>query len=398
MSVTHPRILIFIDYYLPGYRGGGPIRTISNLVDHLGHLFDFSIVTRDRDLGDDHAYRGVRADTWQGRGNSRVFYRSGRRRLRQWVQLLRETPHDLLYLNSVFSRTTVVLLILRRLRAIPSRPTILAPRGELSPGAVNLKRRRKRWFLEIAQRLGLFDGLVWQASSDLERAEILHALRGNAMHVAVAVDLPPRMQGGLPSRREKTPGEARIAFVSRLVRKKNLHFALDVLAHVEGRIVFDIYGPREDARYWSQCADLLESLPSHVTATYRGDVEPAVVSELFTQYDLFLFPTLSENFGYVILEALTGGCPVLVSDTTPWRNLRERMAGWDVSLREPERFVSILRQVVAMDPAEHRRWSEGASALARAVSNDENAVKASRLLLAQTLSGRRDTSNVRADD
>lgn len=395
MNVSRPRILIFIDYYLPGYRGGGPIRTISNLVDHLGHLFDFSIVTRDRDLGDDRAFPDIRVNTWQGRGNARVFYRSGRMGL---VQLLRETPHDLLYLNSVFSRTTMALLMLRRLRAIPSRPTILAPRGELSPGALNLKRARKQWFLHVAQRAGLFDGLVWQASSDLERAEILQALRDHATHVAVAVDLPPRMQGGLPRRREKTPGEARVVFVSRLARKKNLHFALQVLARVEGRIVFDIYGPREDARYWSECVALLESLPSNVTATYRGDVEPAVVNELFTQYDLFLFPTLSENFGYVILEALTGGCPVLVSDTTPWRNLTERMAGWDVSLREPERFVSILQQLVAMDAAEHRRWSEGATAFAQTVANDESAVQASRLLLAHTLNERRENSYARATD
>lgn len=386
MTVSRPRILIFIDYYLPGYRGGGPIRTISHLVDHLGHVFEFSIVTSDRDLGDDRAYRDVRVNAWQARGSSRVLYQTrGRRVLPRWIRLLRETPHDLLYLNSVFSRTTVALLALRRLRAIPSRPTILAPRGELSPGAVNLKGWRKRGFLKMAQRLGLFRGLVWQASSDLERAEIHDTLRDHAMHVEVAVDLPPRVQVGLSSRRAKTQGEARVAFVSRLARKKNLHVALQLLAHVDGRIVFDIYGPREDSRYWSECAALLDSLPSNVTATYRGDVEPAAVSELFTQYDLFLFPTLSENFGYVILEALTGGCPVLVSDTTPWRNLAERQAGWDLPLNAPERFVSVLQQVVAMDQTEHLRWSEGARALARVITKDEHAVAASRRLLDQAL-------------
>ena len=183
----------------------------------------------------------------------------------------------------------------------------------------------------------------------------------------------------------KTRDEARIVFVSRLVRKKNLDFAIQLLAHAEGRILFDIYGPREDPRYWDECAALMETLPANVTTAYRGDVAPAAVSELFTQYDLLLFPTLSENFGYVILEALTGGCPVLISDTTPWRNLAEHMAGWDLPLTEPQRFVTMLQQVVGMDHAEHRRWSEGARTLAATVSNDENAVKASRLLLDQTL-------------
>ena len=250
MTESRPRILITVDYYIPGYRGGGPIRTVSHLVDHLGDVFDFSIVTGDRDLGVDQPYPDVPVNTWQPLGSSRVFYRAHRDRgVRGWVRLLRETPHDLLYLNSVFSRVTVILLFLRRLGAIPRRPTILAPRGELSPGAMHFKRWRKRGFLKAAERLGLFHGLVWQASSDLERGEILQTVNGaKPMEVTVAVDLPPRLPAALPSRREKTPGEARIVFVSRLARKKNLHVALQLIASVEGRVVFDIYGPREDKR------------------------------------------------------------------------------------------------------------------------------------------------------
>ena len=297
MTKSRPRILITLDHYLPGYRFGGPIRTVSNLVDHLGDAFEFSIVTADRDLGDDRPYPDVQVNTWQTLGSSRVFYRTGRNRgVRGWVRLLRETPHDLLYLNSVFSRVTVLLLFLRRLGAIPRRPTILAPRGELSPGAMQFKQWRKRGFLKVAKRLGLFHGLVWQASSDLERGEILHTVNGaRPMQVAVAVDLPPRIPAALPSRREKTPGEARIVFVSRLARKKNLHVALQLIAKVEGRVVFDIYGPREDTQDWSECAAIMATLPSSVAATYCGEVEPRDVRQVFARYDLFLFPTLSKT-------------------------------------------------------------------------------------------------------
>ena len=34
-------ILIFADYYLPGFKAGGPIKTLSNLVDQLGDEFHF---------------------------------------------------------------------------------------------------------------------------------------------------------------------------------------------------------------------------------------------------------------------------------------------------------------------------------------------------------------------
>ena len=39
------KILVFIDWYLPGYRAGGPIQSIANLVNHLDDELDISIVT-----------------------------------------------------------------------------------------------------------------------------------------------------------------------------------------------------------------------------------------------------------------------------------------------------------------------------------------------------------------
>ena len=54
-----PIILVFCDYYLPGYKAGGPVRSISQLVGALGKEFSFKVVTRDRDLGDDDSYPGI---------------------------------------------------------------------------------------------------------------------------------------------------------------------------------------------------------------------------------------------------------------------------------------------------------------------------------------------------
>jgi hypothetical protein len=47
-----PTILILNEYYLPGYKAGGPIRSISNLVSWLGDDFNFKIITTDRDYLD----------------------------------------------------------------------------------------------------------------------------------------------------------------------------------------------------------------------------------------------------------------------------------------------------------------------------------------------------------
>jgi glycosyltransferase involved in cell wall biosynthesis len=396
-----PRILVVSDFYLPGYRGGGPIRTIANLIDHLAEEFDFSIVTRDRDLGDQFPFPGISPGRWERLGAARVLYQPPRHRgIRSWIWVLRQTEHDLLYLNSLFSRATIRILLARRLGAIPRRPLVLAPRGELSPGALALKQIRKRVFVTLGRWVGLFNDVVWQASTERERGEILDALSVSDrvptdvqsapnllphVRVEVGMDLPPR-QVELPAPPPpKQPGEARAVFVSRISRKKNLHFALKFLTKVHGRVVFDIYGPREDVQYWAQCEALMTRLPAHVRARYCGDADPRSIVRLFSQYDVLLFPTLSENFGYVILEAWQGGCPVLLSDTTPWRDLAADKAGWDLPLDDPPAFVAALQQVVDMDQGEHARWRAGALARARAVGDDRNAVSANRELFMRAL-------------
>ena len=50
------KILILVDYFVPGFKAGGPIQSIRYIVDHLNKEFDLRIVTRDRDMGDSHSY------------------------------------------------------------------------------------------------------------------------------------------------------------------------------------------------------------------------------------------------------------------------------------------------------------------------------------------------------
>src|SRR3546814_13762415 len=54
--MTRPCVAVFLRGYLPGYRSGGPLQSIANLVSRLGDEFDFRIITADRDLGNTSPY------------------------------------------------------------------------------------------------------------------------------------------------------------------------------------------------------------------------------------------------------------------------------------------------------------------------------------------------------
>lgn len=161
------KILILSDFYLPGYKAGGPIRTLANIVNHLGDEFSFNVITRDRDFKDTKPYLSITADKWNKFGKARILYCSpGKIILPTMRHIICDTPHDLLYLNSFFSSIfTIQPMLLRRLGLITRKSIVIAPRGEFSPGALKIKSFKKHFYLAMAKVLRLYRGVIWQASS-----------------------------------------------------------------------------------------------------------------------------------------------------------------------------------------------------------------------------------------
>ncbi len=408
-------MLVFVPYYLPGYKSGGPVRSIANLVGRLGDDLRFVIVTADRDSGDGAPYPGVVPGTPHRVGNADVFYVDARRaRPHHMAALIRRIRPDVLYLNSFFSPAfSIGILLLRRLHLIPHVPVVVAPRGEFSPGALQLKAPKKRLFLAAARLFGLHRDVLFHATTPFEADDIRRTLEGAApsapvessdgipikqapterrppgVHIAVA----PIIAGGgdleTAPARAKEAGRLRVAFLSRLSAKKNLLGVLEILQAVRGEVELDIYGPVEDEAYWRRCRDRIDALPSNVRASYGGPVAAADVPAVLADHDLFFLPTLGENYGHVIREALAVGTPVLISDQTPWRNLEAVQAGWDLPLDRPDAFRAVLDRCVAMGAAEFAEWRQHAAAYAREQANDDSAVQATRRLFATAAAGGR---------
>jgi glycosyltransferase involved in cell wall biosynthesis len=376
------RVLVMADRYLPGYKSGGPIRSLSNLVARLGDEIDFRVCTRDRDGGDTAPYPGIVAGEWQPVEKARVRYLApAEQRMSVLRAVIAEAGHDVLYLNSAFSPlVTLRTLALRRLGRIPPRPVVLAPRGELSAGALSLKSAKKRAWLAAARTAGLYRGVLWHATADEEAEEIRHWF-GAGVPVRVVPNLGPPGEMPTAERAAKAPGRLRVVFLSRIARKKNLDVALRALARVRGgEIDFHVYGPAEDAAYWAECQALAAALPPHVRMEYRGAVEHARVAELMRGYDLFFLPTRGENFGHAIADALRAGTPVLIADTTPWRGLREAGAGWDLPADDVDGFARALEACAALDAEAHAALCRGAAALAARRLDDASAVDGYRAL------------------
>jgi glycosyltransferase involved in cell wall biosynthesis len=376
------RILALSDYYLPGYAAGGPIRSLGNLTEALGDEYSFSVLTRDRDMGASEPPAGVRYGEWVRVDRAAVRYLApSELSLRGLARAIRSRDHDVLYVNSLFSVPFGIKpLLLRRLGVIPRRALVIAPRGELSEGALALHPGRKRMYLGFARRLGLFRDAHWQASSQHEAVNVREQM-GDLPLVLVAPNVPPRPAGsGSAPREPKRPGRLRIVFLSRIVPMKNLLGALELLSGTDGEVRFDVYGPAEDAAYWSKCQKAMARLPAGIDCRYHGDIAPEQVQTILARYDLFFLPTQGESFGHVILEAMLAGCPVLITDRTPWRGLADAGVGWDLPVDETDDFRAVLERCLSMDDVEHRRLSDAARRYALDVAAEPDLLELYRSL------------------
>ena len=366
------KVLIMAGYYLPSVKGGGPIQSIKNIVDNLSDRFDFYIVAADRDLGDIEPFRNIVVDTWVRVGKAKVYYTDiSTLNWEKTKKFIDDSHCKIMYLNSFFDyKFTIVPLILNKSKKIDVNKIIVAPRGQFSPGALGLKSKKKKLFISVSKIFGLYKNLLWHATADSEK-EHIHKIFGDEANIIVANNLTANYSNLTYDKDlEKSKGELRIVFVSRIHPKKNLKLAIQLLSKINGTVIFNIYGPIEDIEYWEECRREIAKLPVNVTVNYQGMVNHEDIISVFNKHHVFLFPTLGENFGHVISEALIGGCPVIISDQTPWRNLEEAQVGWDIKLNCTQKFIESIQKCVDLDEDRYRQLSTNAFNFGKSLSNN----------------------------
>lgn len=374
------KVLIFIDWFLPGYKAGGPIQSVANLIDHLKEEFDFSVITRDTDYCETTPYGSVISDAWNLREDGvRVYYFSKEKLNRTNLRtLIRKTDFDIVYLNGIYSLyfTLIPLVLLRKKHG---KKIIIASRGMFAQSALGVKKTKKQFFLRAVKIIKLFDSTIFHATNDLEKDDIRIAL-GNRVAVRTAANLPQKYLKQSYHHREKMQGGVRLVNVARISPEKNLLQALKILKEVRVNVIFDFYGPVYDQEYWNQCKEVLDTLPSNITARYRGSLENTKVMDTLKQYHFMFMPTLGENFGHIIFQSLSAGCPVIISDQTPWKNLEPLFLGWDISLQDTNSFVAAIEDASKMSQEDYEKMSKAAYGFALQYMDDSKVLEQNRAL------------------
>jgi len=353
-------ILLFADWYEPGYKAGGPIRSCVNFVEHMKTTYSIFVFTSDRDLNADAPYADIVSDRWINKEENVQLYYCSPGKL-NWKNILEQMTHvqaDFIYLNSMFSKYfTIFPLLAAKTKDVQGR-IFLSPRGMLRASALQFKPLKKKFFLTAFRSLGHGKQIHFIAADDTEMDDVKHFFGRSA-----EVTKLPNFSGVLaakPAGVHKEPGQLSMIFVGRIHPIKNLDYLLKLVKDLKANIRITIAGSLEDKNYWDLCGRLITELPKNVLVDYIGEKPNGQLPAIISANHIFVLPTQGENFGHAIAEALSLGRPVLISNQTPWRNLQNEKAGWDLPLDQPELFIKAIEEAAALNQVGYNAFAETA--------------------------------------
>ncbi|GMU96855.1 glycosyltransferase [Ignavibacterium album] len=357
------KILILSDWFYPAYKAGGPITSLKNLVNVLREMVKVSVLTSAYDLGEHKILDNIVPDVWQQAGDkTRIKYLTNSKKI---ITELEKEEFDTIYLNSMFSPDfTLKPLLFAKRKGILNK-IILAPRGMLQAGALKQKPLKKKAFLLFFRLTGIANKIHFHATDEQEKEDILKVFpKAKKITVIPNPVSEPSQDKRLKACPEFISGtkekrKLQLVYLSVISSKKNLKYLIELFSKINFEIDFDVYGSIKDKTYWDSFVEQIKVL-KNINFNYKGDVPNHLVTETLSKYDYFILPTLGENFGHAIYEALSTGTPVIISDKTPWQNLEHHKAGWDISLDNPEAFIEVLNKCAGMDNEEYQQWSKGA--------------------------------------
>jgi glycosyltransferase involved in cell wall biosynthesis len=215
----------------------------------------------------------------------------------------------------------------------------------------------------IRRFYGAFDE-VYAPSASMIEALIADGFAPNIHLWSRGVDTarfdPARRSGAVRARLGADEATPVIAFAGRVVREKRLDILIEVFARLEGahiphRAVIIGEGPDR--------AMLQRRLAG---AAFPGFLTGTDLPEAYASADIFLFPSDTETFGAVTLEAMASGLPAVCADATGSRSLvADGVTGFLAPAGDAQAFFAAVARL-ARDPA--LRTAMGAAARARSLA------------------------------
>ena len=347
-----PILLILYDYFLPGFKAGGPIQSIGNMVSLLQENYDCRVITQGFDLNSNKPYDNINLNEWNNlylensSTSISVFYtKKGGTDFLTLERLFKKIKPDVVYVNGVYTFRFALQPLLLSYFSIGKLPykIVVCPRGMLQEGALSSKAFKKRTYLFLLRVSGVLKHITWHATNKGELSDIGRFL-GPDFKSQIAHNIPRNPVTEVTSSNKKV-GELRLIYLSLITEKKNLDLLIQILIKCKGNISLDIYGPIKDAAFWAKCRSLIQLAPSNISIIYKSLVLPSNIQQTLINYNALVLLTKGENFGHALVESLGVARPIITSINTPWHFLEEKKGGWIMPIENINECVAKMDSI-----------------------------------------------------
>lgn len=278
----------------PFFSYGGPVRSLNSLRKVLSSKYNLICISPNEQLNGS-------SDSFESKNE--VIYSTY-----PFITLLNHSLRHLksiVWFNSFFELKIFSLILLSSLSFFK---IIISPRGQLANGAINSSNPRlKHLFIKIFRFF--FAEKTYFHATDLNEYNDIKFFFPQAQ-----VNIIPNIS--FQKYKSNNNTSHRFVFFSRITNKKGLLELLKCIDENYKSLNLDIYGFKEDLKYWSQCEELIKRNPN---INYCGELPNGKVETLANKHTFFILPTYNENYGHVIFEALSLGLiPILTKGTNPF--------------------------------------------------------------------------------
>jgi glycosyltransferase involved in cell wall biosynthesis len=234
-----------------------------------------------------------------------------------------------------------------RAARLAGKPFIVAPRGMLAPAALAFSRLKKRIVWALLQGEVIRRAACIHATSEQEHDEIRDFGLSNPVAIVPnGIDLPEPVVRPI----FETAADRVALSLGRIHPKKGLDGLVRAWARLEAAYPdwrLRIVGPDQlgHAAELRGLATALKARRVSVEKSLAGDAKIAA----YQQADLFVLPTLNENFAITVAEALAAGTPVIATKGAPWQGLAREGCGWWID-HGVEPLAAALANAMTMTP------------------------------------------------
>lgn len=352
------RVLHVIGSYPPTTFSTGPPAQVHSLVRELrSQSVDARVVTTD---ANGPTVLDVPAGRWETLDGVPVFY--GHRvggttdfSPQAWRAIVEAArASDVIHVTGLFSWMNLLAASVSRRRRVP---VVVSPRGSFDPAALAFSPWKKRLYAAIGGARAVREAAGYHVSSEREAAEVRAAVPGARVGIVPNGVAIPERETARPLAPDVDALPV-VLYLGRIHRVKNLPvlaraFSFVHARHPSARLVF---AGRDDRGHQAELERVLQEVGIGACVEFTGHLDGAAAARQLSRATVLVLPSVTENFGNVVAEALAHELPVIASTGTPWGGLVEHGCGWWV---EPEERAMAGALDAALSESPDRRRERG---------------------------------------